>query len=370
MFCPSCGAEVSQGDAFCRLCGRSLSAPNSTPAEPSLGSKTAGTAEEREEPPGRSGEATASLILGLFSFVPIIGLLAVIFGHLAKGSIRRSGGRLLGEGMASLGLVLGYLGLGGWAVYGLTFLVHPFLPSTQRADNEESAIGSLRTIDTAAITYSSMYNRGYPPSLAALGPPKVGNSKPAKSPIAVQSATWKVRGVGNGSATISWHIVLQNGTTNRMRTKGGLRFLNSKGGEIALGTFRREIGPRQRKVVSGELAMPVGVAKSIARLRATAETGEVDKSEVPKAAGLIDEVLAAGEKSGYRFMYTPGKRDVHGEINTYTVHADPVTPGVTGNQYYFTDESDVIRCTAGKEAGADSLPIGDAAYLGCASVGN
>jgi hypothetical protein len=72
----------------------------------------------------RSGEATASLILGLFSFVPVVGLLAVIFGHLARASIRRSGGRLLGEGMAAFGLALGYLSLGVWALIGLSTLFH------------------------------------------------------------------------------------------------------------------------------------------------------------------------------------------------------------------------------------------------------
>lgn len=118
MFCPNCGKEVAEADPFCRWCGRSLSpGPVQTPT----GSVPAG-------PPGelvrRSGEATASLILGLFSFVPVVGLLAVIFGHLARASIRRSGGRLLGEGMAAFGLALGYLSLGVWALIGLSTLFH------------------------------------------------------------------------------------------------------------------------------------------------------------------------------------------------------------------------------------------------------
>ena len=72
---------------------------------------------QAEEPQRRSGEATASLILGFFSFIPPVGLLTVIFGHLANASIRRSGGRLLGGGMALVGLFLGYLSLGIWLIY-------------------------------------------------------------------------------------------------------------------------------------------------------------------------------------------------------------------------------------------------------------
>lgn len=50
-------------------------------------------------------------IIGIISCEAVAGLLAVIFGHLAKASIRRSEGRLVGRGMASVGLILGYLGL-------------------------------------------------------------------------------------------------------------------------------------------------------------------------------------------------------------------------------------------------------------------
>jgi hypothetical protein len=129
MFCPSCGKAIDESDAFCRSCGRSISVgkPASTEAQRSTAAAPTGQPEQQIK---RSGEATASLILGLFSFIPVVGLLAVIFGHLAIASIRRSRGGLLGGGMAAFGLALGYLGLGGWIIYGLSVLVNPFLPST------------------------------------------------------------------------------------------------------------------------------------------------------------------------------------------------------------------------------------------------
>jgi prepilin-type N-terminal cleavage/methylation domain-containing protein len=47
----------------------------------------------------------------------------------------------------------------------------PNLLRSRMAANEASAVGSLRTINTAAVTYSSTYQAaGYPTTLAELGP--------------------------------------------------------------------------------------------------------------------------------------------------------------------------------------------------------
>ena len=47
----------------------------------------------------------------------------------------------------------------------------PNLLRSRIAANQASAVGSLRTINTAEITYASTYNTGYAPLLANLGPP-------------------------------------------------------------------------------------------------------------------------------------------------------------------------------------------------------
>ena len=52
----------------------------------------------------------------------------------------------------------------------------PTLLRSRMVANEASAVGPLRTIPTAAITYSATYGNGFPPSLAALGPPADGVS--------------------------------------------------------------------------------------------------------------------------------------------------------------------------------------------------
>ncbi|MBI1983682.1 MAG: prepilin-type N-terminal cleavage/methylation domain-containing protein [Acidobacteria bacterium] len=63
----------------------------------------------------------------------------------------------------------------------------------------------------------------------------------------------------------------------------------------------------------------------------------------PAAAGLIDDVLAAGTKSGYAFTYSPQIPDPTGSYNGYNVNANPSQPGITGTMYYFSDQTHVIR---------------------------
>ena len=65
-------------------------------------------------PPGRTSTAAIiSLIAGILGFVqilPVIGpIAAVIAGHVAKNEIKKSNGMVSGNGMATTGLILGYL---------------------------------------------------------------------------------------------------------------------------------------------------------------------------------------------------------------------------------------------------------------------
>ena len=63
-----------------------------------------------------SAMAIVSLITGLLC-IPIV---PIVFGHLARGEIRKSNGSLQGAGIALAGLILGYL-LVGLFVMGLAF---------------------------------------------------------------------------------------------------------------------------------------------------------------------------------------------------------------------------------------------------------
>ena len=66
-------------------------------------------------PPPNSSMAVVSLVAGIlgWTFIPLLGsIVAVITGHMAKKEIRESGGRLGGDGLATAGLILGYVSLG------------------------------------------------------------------------------------------------------------------------------------------------------------------------------------------------------------------------------------------------------------------
>jgi prepilin-type N-terminal cleavage/methylation domain-containing protein len=77
------------------------------------------------------------------------------------------------------------------------------------------------------------------------------------------------------------------------------------------------------------------------------------------AAGLIDDLLANGSKSGYTFTYSPDLLDPTGRYNGYTILANPSQVGVTGNDFYFTDETHVIRMNTTSPAGSTDSYIAD-----------
>jgi type IV pilus assembly protein PilA len=80
---------------------------------------------------------------------------------------------------------------------------------------------------------------------------------------------------------------------------------------------------------------------------------------------LIDNLLTAGVKSGYSFTYKDGTGDTPNAAptggcigwNLYTVTAQPVTPGTTGQRYFYSDQTGVIRFNATTTASATSPPL-------------
>ncbi len=77
----------------------------------------------------------------------------------------------------------------------------------------------------------------------------------------------------------------------------------------------------------------------------------------PSAADLIDSVLAAGVKSGYNFTYTATNPDVNGFYQGFNINANPSQPGMTGTNYYFTDQTLVIRGNSTATASASDSPV-------------
>jgi len=70
--------------------------------------------------------AVISLVGGIlgWTLLPFLGsLAAIIFGHMARGEIRRSNGQLEGDGLAVGGLILGWLAVAGWVLGIIIFIL-------------------------------------------------------------------------------------------------------------------------------------------------------------------------------------------------------------------------------------------------------
>jgi type IV pilus assembly protein PilA len=70
------------------------------------------------------------------------------------------------------------------------------------------------------------------------------------------------------------------------------------------------------------------------------------------AADLIDSALVTGSKSGYTFTFSAAS-----PYQAYSIQAGPTTPGVTGQRYFFTDQSGVIRFNLSATAASTDSPI-------------
>ncbi len=94
-----------------------------------------------------------------------------------------------------------------------------------------------------------------------------------------------------------------------------------------------------------------GFSSTLAQLDGTASPSTAD------SAGLIDTVLGSGVKSSYRFAYTPTAiTSSPSRIDGYQITAGPVAGAGNGN-FYYTDESGVIRQNTSTTASSSDSPL-------------
>jgi len=88
-------------------------------------------------------------------------------------------------------------------------------------------------------------------------------------------------------------------------------------------------------------------------------------------AGLIDGELASGTRNGYIFTYQPSSGPLAESVASklvangctipgaagFSVTADPITRGTTGQRSFFVDQTGVIRYDRNETATADSPPL-------------
>ena len=90
--CPHCAQSVQDAAIKCRHCKKML-LPSGPVRHPEV-----------------SGRAIVSLVMGIIWFYWIGSALALIFGYLARGDIARGQGAISGDGIATAGIVLGWVG--------------------------------------------------------------------------------------------------------------------------------------------------------------------------------------------------------------------------------------------------------------------
>jgi competence protein ComGC len=196
MFCFKCGASMPEDATVCPQCAAPVQAmptpppPPQEPATPNPAATSAwlnvppapaqnpgqyppqGQPYRQYQPPKTDGGAIASMVLGIASIALcltfIAGIPAVILGHISRSKIRKSMGRLQGDGMALTGLILGYISL--LAIPLILAIAIPNLLHARVSANEAAAASTVRMLNTTQITYSTTYpEQGYARDLATLG---------------------------------------------------------------------------------------------------------------------------------------------------------------------------------------------------------
>ena len=128
------------------------------------------------------GGATGSMVCGILGLLacPVLSIVGVVLGHIARGRIRRSDGQLSGDGKALAGLITGYLGL----VASLALVAFIGLYATVQVSNDNQTMvekakmmqtrAAIAELHNALMIYEAENNK-YPASLQTLVSERIMN---------------------------------------------------------------------------------------------------------------------------------------------------------------------------------------------------
>jgi hypothetical protein len=75
------------------------------------------------------------------------------------------------------------------------------------------------------------------------------------------------------------------------------------------------------------------------------------------SGGTSGSNATVSSKSGYCFTYSNAGTDLSGKVDLYSLTATPIAVGTTGTNYYYTDQSGVIRQNSTAVAGSTDSPL-------------
>ena len=167
--CPHCQKPIRDDVWVCPLCGGAVGAVTQSSTPYGAGGPMP------MAPAPNDTKALLSLICGIVGvvFLPLIASIpAIVLGHISLSEIKRSAGRLGGQGLAIAGLVLGYLGVALLPIILIIAAIAiPNLLRARMAANEASAVGAMRKYSAGLYMYESMCQEYvFPSTLSKLGP--------------------------------------------------------------------------------------------------------------------------------------------------------------------------------------------------------
>jgi len=117
--------------------------------------------------PNQVPKTSTMAIISLVTALLCIPLVSIIFGHLARGEVRKSNGTIAGAGIALSGLIIGYLQIAALVVFlGVSLILTASnLGSTFEGGREDSARNWVNFTGKQFIELHFLKTRSYPDSL-------------------------------------------------------------------------------------------------------------------------------------------------------------------------------------------------------------
>ena len=390
--CTNCRGNLADFVTVCPYCHVAQPVPQAGPYQTQWGPG-----------PQSSNKALASLICGILFLCAPASIAAVVLGHLALVDIKRSAGRMAGQGMAIAGLVMGYLGIGLTVIY-LVVVIFAMRKAMQTVNvplNESMAIASMKSYDQTLKAYAAKCpQQGFPATLSALGPGSgdcahadLLDANMASGHAVKQGYRFLYTPGTNGSQKVTVFALVARPTQPGFTGKRYF-FVDEEG--VIRQSDSYIIGPRsppadnpeadpdaageeddqppqgeqssedKRKNEAAAIATMRSYNQALTKYAKTcpqqgypATLPELRSGSGPcRHSNLIDPRLAVQEpaQQGYVYKYSTGVTGPE-KVTVFALVARPVTPGSSGGRFFYLDENGIIRESATQIIGPNSKPL-------------